>query len=37
MWPMLFGWLAVTEMMATQAANYDMSRFGMELMRASPS
>jgi len=24
------------EMMAAQAANYDMSRFGMELMRASP-
>ena len=37
MWPMLFGLACCAiEMMATQAANYDMSRFGMELMRASP-
>src|SRR5574342_807832 len=37
MWPMLFGLACCAiEMMAAQAANYDMSRFGMELMRASP-
>ena len=37
MWPMLFGLACCAiEMMATQAASYDMSRFGMELMRASP-
>ncbi len=37
MWPMLFGLsCCAIEMMAAQAANYDMSRFGMELMRASP-
>jgi NADH-quinone oxidoreductase subunit B len=37
MWPMLFGLACCAiEMMAAQAATYDMSRFGMELMRASP-
>jgi NADH-quinone oxidoreductase subunit B len=37
MWPMLFGLACCAiEMMAAQSANYDMSRFGMELMRASP-
>lgn len=37
MWPMLFGLACCAiEMMASQAANYDMSRFGMELMRPSP-
>ena len=37
MWPMLFGLACCAiEMMAAQASNYDMSRFGMELMRASP-
>jgi NADH-quinone oxidoreductase subunit B len=37
LWPMLFGLACCAiEMMAAQAANYDMSRFGMELMRASP-
>ncbi len=37
MWPMLFGLACCAiEMMATQASNYDLSRFGMELMRASP-
>ena len=37
MWPMLFGLACCAiEMMAAQAANYDMSRFGMELMRPSP-
>src|SRR5512134_2572497 len=37
MWPMLFGLACCAiEMMAAQAAHYDMSRFGMELMRASP-
>ena len=37
MWPMLFGLACCAiEMMATQASHYDMSRFGMELMRASP-
>jgi NADH-quinone oxidoreductase subunit B len=37
MWPMLF-WLAccAIEMMGAQSPSYDMSRFGMELMRASP-
>ena len=34
---MLFGLACCAiEMMAAQASNYDMSRFGMELMRASP-
>ena len=37
MWPMLFGLACCAmEMIATQAANYDVSRFGKELMRASP-
>ncbi len=37
MWPMLFGLACCAiEMMSSQAANYDMSRFGMELMRPSP-
>ncbi|HEY5909810.1 MAG TPA: NADH-quinone oxidoreductase subunit B family protein, partial [Verrucomicrobiae bacterium] len=37
MWPMLFGLACCAiEMMSAQAANYDMSRFGMDLMRASP-
>ena len=37
MWPMLFGLACCAiEMMASQGADYDASRFGMELMRASP-
>jgi len=37
MWPVLFGLACCAiEMMAAQSADYDMSRFGMELMRASP-
>lgn len=37
MWPMLFGLACCAiEMMSTQASVYDMSRFGMELMRPSP-
>jgi len=37
MWPMLFGLACCAiEMMVAQAADYDMSLFGMELMRASP-
>lgn len=37
MWPLLTGLACCAiEMMASQAADYDMSRFGMELMRASP-
>jgi len=37
MWPMLFGLACCAiEMMAGQASDYDMSRFGMELMRPSP-
>jgi len=37
MWPMLFGLACCAiEMMSAQASNFDMSRFGMELMRASP-
>jgi NADH-quinone oxidoreductase subunit B len=37
MWPMLFGLACCAiEMMSSQASNYDMSRFGMELMRPSP-
>ena len=37
MWPMLFGLACCAiEMMGAQSANYNMSRFGMELMRASP-
>lgn len=37
MWPMLFGLACCAiEMMSAQSADYDMSRFGMELMRGSP-
>jgi NADH-quinone oxidoreductase subunit B len=37
MWPILFGLACCAiEMMSTQSPHYDMSRFGMELMRASP-
>lgn len=37
MWPMLFGLACCAiEMMTTQAGHYDLSRFGMELMRPSP-
>ena len=37
MWPMLFGLACCAiEMMSTQMAEHDVSRFGMELMRASP-
>jgi NADH-quinone oxidoreductase subunit B len=37
MWPMLFGLACCAiEMMSSQASSYDLSRFGMELMRASP-
>lgn len=37
MWPMLFGLACCAiEMMSSQAATFDMSRFGMELMRPSP-
>jgi NADH-quinone oxidoreductase subunit B len=37
MWPMLFGLACCAiEMMSSQAPYYDASRFGMELMRASP-
>lgn len=37
MWPMLFGLACCAiEMMSSQAAHYDASRFGMELMRPSP-
>jgi NADH-quinone oxidoreductase subunit B len=37
MWPMLFGLACCAiEMMSSQASNYDLSRFGMELMRPSP-
>ena len=37
MWPALFGLACCAiEMMHTQAARVDMSRYGMELMRASP-
>src|SRR5574339_711505 len=37
MWPMLFGLACCAiEMMSSQMAHYDMSRFGMELMRPSP-
>ncbi len=36
-WPMPMGIsCCAIEMMAAQASHYDMSRFGMELMRASP-
>ena len=37
MWPVLFGLsCCAIEMMAAQCSNFDMSRFGMELNRASP-
>lgn len=37
MWPMSFGLsCCAIEMMAAEASSYDLSRFGMELMRASP-
>lgn len=37
MWPMLFGLACCAiEMMGAQASKYDLSRFGMELNRASP-
>ncbi|MBC8160769.1 MAG: NADH-quinone oxidoreductase subunit B [Roseiflexaceae bacterium] len=37
MWPLLFGLACCAiEMMSAQGANYDTSRFGMEIMRASP-
>jgi NADH-quinone oxidoreductase subunit B len=37
MWPLLFGLACCAiEYMATQASTYDLSRFGMELNRASP-
>jgi NADH-quinone oxidoreductase subunit B len=37
MWPMLFGLACCAiEMMAAAASDYDLSRFGMELMRATP-
>ena len=37
MWPATFGLACCAiEMMATGAANYDLSRWGMELFRASP-
>ena len=36
-WPLLFGLACCAiEYMSTQAGNYDLSRFGMELNRASP-
>jgi NADH-quinone oxidoreductase subunit B len=36
-WPMLFGLACCAiEMMSAQAPDFDLSRFGMELMRASP-
>jgi NADH-quinone oxidoreductase subunit B len=37
MWPLLFGLACCAiEMMGAQAPSYDLSRFGMELNRASP-
>ena len=37
MWPLLSGLACCAiEMMVAESAHYDMSRFGMELMRASP-
>ena len=37
MWPLLFGIACCAiEMMSAQDSDYDLSRFGMELMRATP-
>jgi NADH-quinone oxidoreductase subunit B len=37
LWPLLFGLACCAiEMMGTQASDYDLSRFGMELNRATP-
>jgi NADH-quinone oxidoreductase subunit B len=37
MWPLLFGLACCAiEMMSAQGANYDLSRFGMEINRPSP-
>jgi NADH-quinone oxidoreductase subunit B len=37
MWPLLFGLACCAiEMMASQASDYDLSRFGMEINRPSP-
>src|SRR5689334_7425419 len=37
MWPLLFGLACCAiEMIATAASRYDLARFGMEVMRASP-
>ncbi|MCB0115528.1 MAG: NADH-quinone oxidoreductase subunit NuoB, partial [Caldilineaceae bacterium] len=37
MWPLLFGLACCAiEMIATAASRYDLSRFGMEVMRPSP-
>ena len=37
LWPLMFGLACCAiEMMSVQAARYDLARFGMELMRASP-
>jgi NADH-quinone oxidoreductase subunit B len=37
LWPLMFGLACCAiEMIAAQAARYDMSRFGMEVMRPSP-
>lgn len=37
LWPMMFGLACCAiEMIAAQAARYDMARFGMEVMRPSP-
>ncbi|MBE0690155.1 MAG: NADH-quinone oxidoreductase subunit B, partial [Anaerolineae bacterium] len=37
MWPLLFGLACCAiEMIATAASRYDLSRFGMEVMRGSP-
>jgi NADH-quinone oxidoreductase subunit B len=38
MWPVTFGLACCAiEMMATGAADYDLSRWGMEVFRASPA
>ena len=37
MWPLLFGLACCAiEYMSSQASSYDLSRFGMELNRATP-